>query len=146
MGSKKKPSQAKRASNRYANLTPPPKTPSPSKHPDSDDDATDLLPLGTKNADGTIVGGGPLNVHCSKCKAANYPTAYGHGHRSNQRQFCPVLQEKSAAEATENQLSPALKSLADEHLPVQRTGVLLLVPQTYRTKTLSAAPTKHQTR
>jgi hypothetical protein len=111
MGSKKKPSAAKRAANRYSALTPPPKTPSPSKRSDSDDDTTDLLPLGTKNADGTIVGGGPLNVHCSKCKAANYPTAYGHGHRSNQRQFCPVLQEKSAAEATENQLSPALDNV-----------------------------------
>ena len=109
----------RRKSNTFETLTPP--SSNKTDISDNEEDAI-LLPCGTKNSDGTVFGGGPLNVHCSKCKQANYPTEYGHGHRSNQRQFCPVLQKITTAETAEEQLSPDLKSLADEHVPLQRTA------------------------
>ena len=47
---------------------------------------------GDPNGDGTFFGGGPNTFHCSKCRAAGYPDAVAHGHRSNQTKYCPLLQ------------------------------------------------------
>ena len=84
---------------------------------DSDTESVKILkPCGTKNSDGTFYGGGPLDIHCSKCTKAGYPKPYCHGHRSNQRNYCPLLQlaQTSPQESARQQLSPDLKHLADQ--------------------------------
>ena len=53
----------------------------------SRDSATDLLPCGTDNKDGTFFGGGPFDIHCSQCAKARFPEEYGHGHQGNQITF-----------------------------------------------------------
>ena len=97
---------------------------SPTKDETSSDSENDSQkpqkPCGTKNADGTFYGGGPLDVTCSKCKKANFPTVYCHGHRSNQKSYCPQLQliDSSPMEDSRSKLNPNLKHIADECLPV----------------------------
>ena len=77
-------------------------------------------PCGTVNADGTTYGGGPLDVVCGKCTNAGFPHEYAHGHRANQRKWCPLLQTKTQDQANEALLSPKLKPLADDCLPKQK--------------------------
>ena len=105
-----------------------PESPSASEPPESPRSMTSAdnhsqiadKPCGTANADGTKYGGGPLDVVCSKCISAGFPHEYAHGHRSNQRKFCPLLQTKTLDQVTESLLSPKLKPLADECLPTQQ--------------------------
>ena len=92
-----------------------PKTPNRDHFEDSDDE--DLPEVGRDNKDGTIYGGGPRNIHCSACKAAGFPEAYGHGHRKGQWKFCPVAQRNNRKHDNDSELDPMTKSIADEHVP-----------------------------
>ena len=103
-------------------------------------DATPLIPCGTKNSDGTQYGGGPLDVNCGGCRKAGFPTAYGHGHRINQRQFCPVLQQSSNQQVAAKQLSPKLKDLADSHLPIPSQKAASIPVQQLLSETTTMSP------
>ena len=103
-----------------------PESPSASEPPESPRSMTSAdnhsqiadKPCGTANADGrTKYGGGPLDVVCSQCISAGFPHEYAHGHRANQRKWCPLLQTKTHDQAMESLLSPKLKPLADDCLP-----------------------------
>ena len=116
MGRRSSTSRAKaRKPPKTNNLFDPLKTPEPPSDrelsEDSDQELSSQKPLhpcGHLNADGTVYGGGPLDIHCGACSAAGFPSDYGHGHRRNQRSFCPVLQKLSYKDAAAKQLSPKL--------------------------------------
>ena len=75
-----------------------------------------LKPAGTDNQDGTVFGGGPRDIMCSKCVAAGFPTDVAHGHRSNQIKYCPILQANSKKHEAAA-VDPKLRDIAAEHLP-----------------------------
>ena len=83
---------------------------------------------GADNGDGTFYGSGPLDVHCSKCAAAGLPTEYGHGHRSSQVTYCPVLQ--LAASKKKSAIDPSLQKIADEVLPANMKSSKSKLPMT----------------
>ena len=98
-----------------------PRTPKTPFDDDDGDSSHGLPPCGTMNKDGSIVGGGPRNIHCSSCRDAGYPSEYGHGHRKGQRKFCPVLQSLDMDAASDRQLDPLLKKIADSDLPTEHS-------------------------
>jgi hypothetical protein len=67
---------------------------------------------GDPNGDGTFFGGGPNTFHCSKCRAAGYPDAVAHGHRSNQTKYCPLLQ------GLPEKADPELEQIIEKCIPV----------------------------
>ena len=86
--------------------------------------AKKLPECGTDNLNGTFFGGGPLDIHCSKCQAAGLPEDYGHGHRSNQHKYCPVLQAKTSTDLDKLTIDPKLKDIADSAIPEDKGAKL----------------------